>query len=314
MYDLIIIGSGPAGLAAAIYAQRANLSCLTIEKEMMSGGQIINTEEVDNYPGLPGIGGFDLALKLREHAEGLGAIFAEACVESVENLNGDVKMVHTTEGSFEAKTLILATGAVHRKLQVPGEEEMAGKGVSYCALCDGAFYKDRTVAVVGGGDVAVEDAIFLSKLCRKVYLVHRRDSLRAASSLQEQLLRQSNVEILWNTVVTEIQGENSVQSLLLAPSNQNGISAAERKSSESLLHVDGIFVAVGIQPRNELFEALEMNDNGYIVADESGTTSIPGVFVAGDLRQKPLRQIVTAVADGANAASSAEKYLAQLGE
>ena len=300
MYDLIIIGSGPAGLSAAVYGKRAGLNLLVLEKNPMSGGQVLNTYEVDNYLGLPGIGGFDMGVKFREHAEKMGAEFKEAEVTAIADC-GDVKKVQTTEGEFEAKTLILAMGAHHAKLGVPGEEELAGMGVSYCATCDGAFFKNRVTAVVGGGDVAVEDAIFLARFCKKVYLIHRRDSLRAAKSLQEELFALSNVEILWNKRVTEIDGADMVESLSLEDTAGEGTSS---------LAVDGVFIAVGIHPDTELCrELVACDENGYVLAGEDGVTNVPGIFAAGDARKKPLRQIITAVADGANAATSAGNFL-----
>ena len=300
IYDLLIIGSGPAGLTAAIYAQRARLSTLVLEKEYISGGQVVNTYEVDNYPGLPGINGFELGVKFREHADGLGAEFLTAEVKDII-IEETVKKVVTSEGDFQARTLILAMGAVHRELGVPGEKELAGMGVSYCATCDGAFFKERTVAVVGGGDVAVEDAIFLARGCKKVYLIHRRDELRAAKSLQEHLLSCENVEILWNTVVEEINGEDHVESLAV-----KNLATGERKHMD----MDGIFVAVGILPNSRIVRGLvDMDEGGYILAGEDGATNRKGVFAAGDIRKKSLRQIVTAVSDGANAVTSVQEYL-----
>ena len=203
VYDLLIIGSGPAGLAAAIYAQRAKLSTVVLEKEYISGGQVVNTYEVDNYPGLPGINGYELGVKFREHADQLGAEFVTAEVEEII-IEETVKKVESSAGEYRAKALVLAMGAAHRELGVPGEKELAGMGVSYCATCDGAFFRGRRVAVVGGGDVAVEDAIFLARGCEKVVLIHRRDELRAAKSLQERLFACENVEIIWDTAVREI--------------------------------------------------------------------------------------------------------------
>jgi thioredoxin reductase (NADPH) len=303
IYDLIIIGSGPAGLCAAIYAQRAKLSCITIERNYMSGGQVINTYEVDNYPGLPGINGFDMAQQFRAHAEKLGAEFVEAEVKKIELLEDDVKKIVTENDCFYAKSIIIATGAKHRTLSVKGEEELAGMGVSYCATCDGAFFKNKTVAVVGGGDVAVEDAIFLARACEKVYLIHRRDELRAAKVLQEAALAEEKIVPIWNSVVTEITGEDKVESIKL----QN-VTTKEAKE----LSVVGIFVAVGIQPNTELFEEiLNLDKNGYIEAGEDCKTSVEGIFAAGDVRTKPLRQIITAAADGANAVTSVQEYLIQ---
>ncbi len=296
MYDLIIIGSGPAGLGAAVYGKRAGLDLLVIEKNPMSGGQVLNTYEVDNYLGLPGMNGFDMGVRFREHAEKMGAEFKETEVTGIEDKES-FKLVHTLDGDFEAKTLILAMGARHARLNVPGEEELTGMGVSYCATCDGAFFRNKTVAVVGGGDVAVEDAIFLSRICEKVYLIHRRDSLRAAKVLQDSLLEQPNVEILWDSVVTAINGEDMV----------TGLTVKQVKTGEEKeLPVNGIFIAVGIHPDTEICRDLvACEESGYILAGEDTHTDIPGIFAAGDIRKKPLRQIITAVADGANAASAA---------
>ncbi len=296
IYDLIIIGSGPAGLSAAVYGIRAGLDLLVIEKQPMSGGQVLNTYEVDNYLGLPGINGFDMGMQFREHADKMGVQFVEAEVSSVTD-KGEIKEVVTDNGIYQARTLILASGAQHAKLGVPGEEELTGMGVSYCATCDGAFFKNRTVAVVGGGDVAVEDAIFLARSCEKVYLIHRRDELRAADVLQKSLLALPNVEVLWSHVVEEICGEDMTESLQI-----KDVKTGEVKN----LPVAGIFIAVGIVPQTEIYKGLvEMNQGGYIIAGEDCTTSVPGIYAAGDLRAKNLRQIITAVADGANAATSA---------
>lgn len=303
IYDLIIIGSGPAGLAAAVYAQRARLNTLVIEKAMVSGGQVLTTYEVDNYPGLPGIGGYDLGLKFREHADGLGAEFAEDDVQRIENEGqGGIKRVVCANETYETRALIIATGAVHRKLGVPGEEELAGAGVSYCATCDGAFFRNKVTAVVGGGDVAVEDAIFLSRMCKKVYLIHRRDELRAAKSLQESLLSKENVEVVWDTVVDRINGDGVVESLSLS-----NVKTGEKGK----LELQGVFIAVGISPESSVFEGIVDMDHGYIKAGEDGMTSAPGIFAAGDVRTKSLRQIITAAADGANAVTSVERYLVE---
>lgn len=296
IYDLIIIGSGPAGLSAAVYGIRAGLDLLVLEKQPMSGGQVLNTYEVDNYLGLPGINGFDMGMQFREHADKMGVRFVEAEVLSVTD-KGEIKEVVTDNGTYQARTLILASGAQHAKLGVPGEEELTGMGVSYCATCDGAFFKNRTVAVVGGGDVAVEDAIFLARNCEKVYLIHRRDELRAADVLQKSLLSLPNVEVLWSHVVEEICGDDMTESLQI-----KDVKTGEVKN----LPVAGIFVAVGIVPQTEIYKGLvEMNQGGYIIAGEDCATSVPGIYAAGDCRAKNLRQIITAVADGANAATSA---------
>ncbi len=298
-YDLVIIGSGPAGLSAAIYARRARLHALVLEKEMISGGQVLTTEEVDNYPGLPGMNGFALGTKFREHADALGAVFAEDEVVKISRTE-DVIEVEGREKSYKTKTVIIATGAMHRKLGVFGEEELAGMGVSYCATCDGAFFRKKTVAVVGGGDVAIEDAVFLSRMCEKVYLIHRRDELRGAKVLQERLFALENVEVIWDSVVEKIEGTEKVEGLCLK----------NVKSGQALhLAVNGVFIAVGIKPLSSAFEGVVEMENGYIRAGEDGKTSVPGIFAAGDVRTKALRQIITAAADGANAVTSVERYL-----
>lgn len=299
MHDLIIIGSGPAGLSAAVYGRRAGFSTLVIEKNPMSGGQVLNTYEVDNYLGLPGINGFDMGMKFREHAEKMQAEFIEADVLGVEDM-GDYKLVKTTDGDYEAKAVIIASGASHSHLGVPGEEELSGMGISYCATCDGAFFRGKTVAVIGGGDVAVEDAIFLARACEKVYLIHRRDSLRAAQSLQDTMLALPNVEVCWNSVVESINGEGRVNSITLV--HKNG-------GTKSELAVQGVFIAVGIKPNSESFITnIAADEKGYLIAGEDCATSMPGVFAAGDIRTKKLRQIVTAVADGANAVEGIQEY------
>ncbi|MDY3919929.1 MAG: thioredoxin-disulfide reductase [Candidatus Limivivens sp.] len=301
IYDLIIIGSGPAGLSAAIYAERAKLSALVIEKEYISGGQVVNTYEVDNYPGIAGIGGYELGVKFREHADGLGAKFLTAEVQAIQNAGEKIKKVCTDQGDFETKAIILATGAKHRDLGVPGEKDLAGMGVSYCATCDGAFFKGRTVAVVGGGDVAVEDALFLARGCRKVYLIHRRDRLRAAGRLQEALFAAENIEVIWNTTVTEICGDDHVEALRL-----KNVNSSEQK----VLDVDGVFVAVGMLPNSALLAGIaRIDDQGYVVAGENCETNVTGILAAGDVRTKALRQIVTAAADGANAVNSVQNLL-----
>lgn len=300
MYDLLIIGSGPAGLGAAIYGVRAGLNLAVLDRSPISGGQVLTTYEVDNYLGLPGISGSEMSERFREHADKLGVSFVMAEVESVEDC-GEKKLVHTDEGDYEAKTVILATGATHAMLGLEGEMRLAGMGVSYCATCDGAFFRGRTVAVVGGGDVAVEDAIFLAGLCKKVYLIHRREALRAADSLQKKLMSLANVEIVWNSEVTQIQGEDMV----------DAIEVYNNQTKEAhKLDVTGVFIAVGVIPNTETFKGLvDMNEKGYILADESCVTSVPGIFAVGDIRKKELRQIITAVADGANAVNSVQAYL-----
>jgi thioredoxin reductase (NADPH) len=269
----------------------------------VNGGQIIDTYEIDNYPGLPGLSGMDLAMKMAEHAEKLGVETVNAFVQSLD-LNGPVKKVITDEGTYEAKAVIIASGATHSKLGAQGENQYAGMGVSYCATCDGAFYRGKDVLVVGGGDVAVEDAIFLARGCNKVYVVHRRDELRAAKVLQESLLSLPNVEMVWNSNLKSITGGMKVE---------NATVVNKLDQSERTIPVSGVFIAVGITPRSEFARNhVDMDEKGYIVANETGATSVPGVFAAGDVRTKQLRQVVTAVADGANAVTSVEKYLLTL--
>lgn len=306
IYDVIIVGSGPAGLSAAVYGKRAMLDVAVIEKAGYSGGQIVNTSEVDNYLGLQGINGFEMAMKFREHAEHFGAEFIDEEVSGVQKISaedaGHIFEISTVNGyKFYTKTVILAMGAEHSKLNVPGENEYKGKGVSYCATCDGAFYKEKKVVVVGGGDVALEDAIYLSKLAKKVYIIHRRDIFRGAKSLQEKLLATENIEFIKESVVTEILGEGTVKKVKV----KNVISDASQE-----LDIDGIFIAVGMKPKTEFVkEFVKVDERGYIVASEDGVTDISGVFVAGDVRTKNLRQVITAVSDGANCISSVESYL-----
>lgn len=301
MYDLIIIGSGPAGLSAAVYGKRAGLNLLIIEENPMSGGQVLNTYEVDNYLGMPGMNGFDMGMKFKEHADAAGAQFQTAHVAEIID-EGSKRIVKTADGtSYEARTLILATGAQHKLLGVSGEETYKGKGVSYCATCDGAFFRKKDVAVVGGGDVAVEDAIYLSRMCNKVYLIHRRDSLRAAKGLQDKLKACENVEILWDRTVQDIYGSGVVEGVKLAH---------VKEKTEETLAVEGVFIAVGMHPNTEAFQgAVSCDEQGYVIAGEDCATQTPGIFAAGDLRTKQVRQIVTAVADGACAVASVERYL-----
>lgn len=300
IYDLIILGAGPAGISAAIYASRAKLKTLWLEKQFVPGGQIIDTYEVDNYPGIPGMSGMDLGEAMGEHAKKLGIEPTRETVRSIED-RGEVKIVRTKKHDYLTKAVIYACGAGHRHLGIPGEEKLSGMGVSYCATCDGAFFRDKVTVVAGGGNVAAEDAIFLSRLCKKVYVVHRRHELRAEKILQEQLLACENVTMVWDSVPMEIQGENCV----------TGIRVRNvRNGEEQLLDTDGVFVAVGIVPNSELLKGIvEMDEHGYIVAGEEGITSAPGIFAAGDVRTKALRQVVTAVSDGANAVTSVQHYL-----
>ena len=300
IYDLAILGAGPAGICAAIYATRAKLNTIWLDKKFVQGGQIVDTYEVDNYPGLPGITGQDLGEAMAGHAKKLGMKPQREPVRSIETEQG-IKVIRTKKNEYRARAVIIACGATHRHLGIPGEEELSGMGVSYCATCDAAFFQDRTVVVVGGGNVAVEDAILLSRTCKKVYLVHRRDELRAEKILQESLFACKNVELIWDSIPLSIEGTDKVEALKI----QN-----KKTQEESFIETDGVFIAVGIVPGTEKFKDLvKLDEAGYIVAGEDGSTSEPGIFAAGDIRTKNLRQVVTAVADGANAVASAQRYL-----
>ena len=296
MVDIIIVGSGPAGMSAAVYGKRAGLSVLVIEKVYYGTGQVAESSHVDNYLGIPGINGYELGEKFRSHAEGLGVEFKDGEVIRFEKA-ADRWYVHLKNGeTLESKTVVYAAGAAHRHLGVPGEEEFSGKGVSYCATCDGAFFKGKDVAVVGGGNTAMDDAIYLSDICNKVYLVHRRDVFRGDATTLMKLKETENIELMVPAKVQEVKGEQVVTALQL----EDGRS----------LEVSGVFVAVGMQPATSILQGIVlMDDNGYIIADETGKTSAAGFFAAGDVRTKELRQIITAVSDGANAATSAERYI-----
>ena len=303
MRDIVIIGAGPAGLTAGIYGKRAGLDTVIIDESGIGGGQVLTTYDVDNYPGLPGISGMELGTKMHEHAIAAGVEFMEARVQGIED-GGNVKYVKTSSETVEAKTVIIATGAVHNHLGIPGEEELGGMGVSYCATCDGAFFRKRVTAVIGGGDVALEDAIFLARGCSKVYLIHRRDEFRGAKKLADIVKSTENIEILYDTVPDSIVGSDAVEGL-----NVHNVKTNETKT----LTLDGVFIAVGTHPVTEYLKGvLDMDERGYIKADESCATSVPGIFAAGDVRTKQLRQIVTAASDGANAVTSAESYINNL--
>lgn len=300
IYDVIIVGGGPAGYTAALYAARANLSTLVLEK-FSPGGQMATTDMIENYPGFSeGINGFELAMQMKNGAERFGVTSKLTEVKSVD-LQATPKLVTTRKDTFAAKTVILATGAFPRELGLPNERELRGRGVSYCATCDGMFYRDKTVVIVGGGNTAVADAIFLAKICKKVYLVHRRDELRASKTYMETLKRAENIEFVWNSEVTELHAEQFL----------TGVTVRNKKNSETrLLDCDGVFVAIGNIPNTELVKGqIELDEAGYVIADETTKTNVEGVFAIGDMRQKPLRQVVTAVADGAVAAKFAEEYI-----
>ncbi len=300
MKDLVIIGAGPAGLSAALYGARAGMDLLVLESNYMAGGQVLTTYEVDNYLGIPKSNGFDMGMLFKEHVENLGVEIVSSFVERIEKKD-EYFIVHTSEEAIDCKTVLLATGAVNRKLSIPGEEEFKGRGVGYCATCDGAFYCGKIVAVIGGSYQAVEDAIYLSALCEKVYVIHRRDELRAGAVLEKQMLALPNVEVIWSHIPLEIRGNEQVEAILIKD---------VKSGEEKILTLDGVFVAVGTTPTTELAKGLvDMNEQGYIIADETGKTNLPGFFVAGDIRTKQLRQIVTAVADGANAVTTAADYI-----
>ncbi|MGD9909703.1 MAG: thioredoxin-disulfide reductase [Candidatus Izemoplasmatales bacterium] len=299
MYDLVIIGAGPAGLGASIYASRAMLDFVFLEK-WLPGGEIANTYEVENYPGINHVSGAELSDLMIKHAEELGAKIQNEGVTDVD-FTGEIKKVVTRKNTYYTKTVIIATGASSRRLGVPGEDQFYGMGVSYCATCDGALYKDKVVAVVGGGDVAVEDAIYLSRMAKKVYLVHRRNELRAVKTLQEKMFPLPNVEVIWDSVITRVNGDQYVASVHI----QNKLTGEEKE-----LTVDGLFVAVGMDPNSEFLKGkVEMDSGNWILTDENCETSVKGVFAAGDVRKKLLRQVITGVADGAISVFALEKYL-----
>lgn len=301
LYDVVIIGGGPGGYAAALYCVRAGLDTLVLEK-LSAGGQMATTTQVDNYPGFDeGIDGFELAEKMQRGAERFGAVTEYAEVTALD-LHSFPKHITTSAGTVSAKAVILATGASPRLLGVPNEEAMRGHGVSYCATCDGMFFRNKTVVVAGGGNSAAEDALVLSKICKKVYLVHRRDTLRATQSYLAPLQKATNLEFVWN---------KQIDQLLIHDQQLTGISMTDRVTGEtSELSCDGLFVAVGRVPDTALVkDQVALDEQGYIIADETTRTSVPGVFVVGDARTKPMRQIITAAADGATASKFVEEYL-----
>ncbi len=301
IYDMAIVGGGPGGYAAALYGARAGLDTIVLEK-LSAGGQMALTHQIDNYPGFPdGIDGFDLGEQMQKQAEKFGAKTFYAEVTALE-LNKTPKIIYSSEGIFYAKTLVLATGADPKTLGVEGEQALIGRGVAYCAACDGMFYKGKTVVVVGGGNSAAADALLLSRIAQKVIIVHRRDSLRATKVYHGPLMQAENVEFLWNSTVSK----------LLYESKLTGIVVNDAQGNESTLSCDGLFISIGRKPVTELVQGqLALDENGYICADETTKTSLDGVFAVGDVRQKQLRQIVTAVADGAMASHMAEQYLAE---
>ena len=297
IYDVGIIGSGPAGLSAAIYAKRANLSAVVIEKEYEGTGQIAESGQVDNYLGLPGISGYDLGEQFREHAVKLGVSFLEQEVTEIKKEDSTVFTIIFADGSsVEAKAVIYAAGATPRRANIPGEQEYSGKGVSYCAICDGSFYRGKKVAVLGGGDTALDDAVYLADLAEQVYVIHRRKEFRGAATTVEKLRKKENVTFVLEHQVKEITGAEKVNGVVL----EDGTAIA----------VDGVFVAYGSVPQTDLLKGLvALDEAGYVKAEETGETSLAGLYVAGDARTKKLRQVVTAVSDGANAATAVVEYL-----
>ncbi|MFH1488878.1 MAG: thioredoxin-disulfide reductase [Pseudomonadota bacterium] len=300
MYDLIIIGAGPAGLTAGLYTARARLNVLMLER-LAPGGQVLTTDWVENYPGFPeGVSGFDLMDKMKTQAENFGLPIRNEEVVRVE-LSGNTKKVFTDKETYETRSIILACGATWKKLGIEGEALLAGKGVSYCATCDGPFYRDQDVAVIGGGDTAVEEAIFLTRFASRIYLIHRRDELRAIKLLQERVMAEEKIEFIWDTVPVKVTGRTGVE----------GIELRNVKTGEtSRRDIQGIFIFIGTDPNSALVKDLvKLDQNGFIVTDSHMETSVPGVFAAGDIRSKRFRQIATAVGEGADAAYSVEKYL-----
>ena len=302
-YDLVIIGGGPAGLTAGLYAARAKLNAILIEK-LVPGGQVIITDWIDNYPGFPdGISGSDLIQKMTDQVKRFGLKIENSEVNSVD-LSQPIKNITLNDRSITTHTIIIATGASPKKLGVPGEDTFSGKGVSYCATCDGPFFKDRVVAAVGGGDTAVQESLFLTRFAKKVYLIHRRDQLRATAIMQKHAMEDDKIELIWNSELTGINGLTHVESITL-----QHVKTGDKQQ----LNVDGCFIWVGIIPNTQfLSNAVELDKTGFIMADLNMATSVPGVFTAGDVRNTPIRQIVTAVGDAAVAAFSAEHYIASV--
>ena len=302
-FDVVILGGGPAGFSAAIYAARGAVSTAIVDINML-GGQPSNYLELENYPGFQLVGGYDLMEKFEEHADKFGV--KKFPMQEITKIDLAKKKIYTKEYEFSAKSIIIATGAQPMKLGVKGEKEFVGRGVSYCAVCDGAFYKDKIVAVVGGGNSAIEEAMYLTKFAKKVYVIHRRDKLRADKILQEKAFKNQKIEFIWNSIVLEIQGENTVKSIVLK-------NLQTDKMSE--LKIDGIFPYIGISPNTELFSGqLNQDKYGFIITDTTMATSVDGVYAIGDVRNTPLRQVVTAASDGAIGATYALRYIEQTEE
>ncbi|MGM8212584.1 thioredoxin-disulfide reductase [Virgibacillus sp. W0430] len=305
IYDVIIAGAGPAGMTAAVYASRANLDTVMIERGI-PGGQMADTEDIENFPGFEHVLGADLSNKMFEHAKKFGAEYAYGEIKDVED-HGDYKVVKAGNKEYKTRALIVTTGAQYKKLGIEGEAELTGRGVSYCAVCDGAFYKEKELVVIGGGDSAVEEGIYLTRFASKVTIVHRRDELRAQKIIQERAFANEKIDFIWDTVVEKINGpEGKVSS----------VSLRNVKTDESYDHpIEGVFVYIGMVPLSEPFKSLGIvNEEGYIPTNENMETKVPGVFAAGDIREKELRQIVTATGDGSIAAETAQKYIEELSE
>jgi thioredoxin reductase (NADPH) len=303
MHDLIIIGGGPAGLTAGLYTARARLDVLLLER-LAPGGQVLTTDWVENYPGFPdGISGFELVERMKTQAENFDLPIRLEEVMGLES-SPEKKIVTTNKGQLEARALLIATGATPKKLGIEGEELLMGKGVSYCATCDGPFYKDQEVVVIGGGDTALEEAIFLTRFASTIHLAHRRDELRAVKLLQDRAMAQEKIKFIWDTIPLKILGENGVEGIELKNVKTGDISRREAQ---------GVFIFIGTEPNADLIKGIvEQDENGFVVTDEKMETSVPGVFAAGDIRSKPWRQIATAVGEGATASFYAEKYLEDL--
>lgn len=300
IHDIVIIGAGPAGLTGGIYASRAQLDYILLEKTF-AGGQMLKTYDIENYTGYNSISGLDLAQKMQEHLAYLGGQITNADVEAVKVREDGIKEVVTDSGIYLTQNVVVATGATQRNLGVPGEEEFSGRGVSYCATCDGAFYKDLTTIVIGGGDVAVEDAIYLSRICKKVYIAHRRDEFRAVKNLQTKLFAIPNIEVLWFTEAEEIKGENFVTSISL-------IQNQTKEKTE--LAVDGVFIAVGSTPNTQfLGDLVEKDAQGSIITNEKCQTSVEGIYAAGDIRSNSVRQIMAACSDAIVSVMEIDKHI-----
>lgn len=301
-YDFIIIGSGVAGLSAAQYGARSNLKTLVLESNAY-GGQVLNIFDLENYPGVfPAVNGFDFISTMKNQAENFGASFLTTSINSIDKINNSF-LIKTDSATFSAPAVLIATGATHRKLNVPGEDAFAGKGVSYCATCDGPFFRNKRIVVIGGGDAACDEANYLSGLSEYVSIIHRKSTLRAQKAVAERVLKNKNITVHFNTIVKEIQGNTKVESILL----QDVISLETR-----VMPVDGVFIFTGMEPQTKLVEMLPKDEAGYIITNDKMETSIAGMFCAGDIRSKPFRQVVTAASDGAIAAHCAEKYIKEL--